>query len=84
MSSLAYCGQPKNGLDERTALEIRAVELVAHNSPRQNYVRLSIMMEALTLGDPRLGGGERCFPEWFTRFRAVGWWLGLGRAGNRS
>jgi hypothetical protein len=63
MSALAFCGQPKNGLDDRTCLEIRAVELVAASSPRRNYVRLVVLTTALQLLDPRLGGAPVPMPR---------------------
>ena len=63
MSSLAYCGEPRNGLDDRTCLEIRAVELVAASSPRQNYVRFVVLTTALQLLDPRLGGAKVPMPR---------------------
>ncbi len=62
MSALAFCGIPRNGLDDRTALEIRAVELVADSSPRQNYVRFVVLTTALQLMDSRLGGAPVAMP----------------------
>lgn len=63
MSILAFAGQAKNGLDDRTALEIRAVELIAASSPRQNYVRFVVLTTALQLSDPRLGGAKVPMPR---------------------
>ncbi len=60
MSALAFCGMPRNGLDDRTALEIRSVDLIAEErgSP---YARFAVLLSALHRSHQYHGGASRPF-----------------------
>lgn len=60
MTSLALLGRPVNGLHPVTALEVRALDMMAEQMPSRTYVRLVLSLLALgSMARANGGAGSR-------------------------